>query len=157
MGTLRLVYTLPSGIVHVLCPAPAFVAMFATERAALEALFPTIPTSATNAQILDSAVLPNRRFRDCWRRAGAEAPTVDMSLARVQRRNEIQRECDKRLAASIPAVLNAREQGDVMKEAAWTAYRQALRALPASAQTACETHTTPTQLDAWTPEWPTTP
>lgn len=120
-----------------------------------------LPDDAAALTVMEATGLlapdASRRWRNCWRRAGAGAPAVDMPLARAQRMSEVRRERTARLAASDSAIMTAHEQNDRARTTALTAYRQTLRDLPATTRPTVEACTTPAQLEAWQPTWPVDP
>lgn len=111
----------------------------------------------TRLSPMDAAALPaTRRWRNQWRvAAGAIAPSVP--LCRGARLAELRADRNARLAASDGPALRANEQGTAEQQAAWRAYRQALRDLPATAQTALTGCETPDAVAEYSPTWPTAP
>lgn len=105
----------------------------------------------------DDGSTTERRFRDCYRRAGTGLPRVDMPLARAQRMAEVRLERNKRLTASDGDMLKAREQGDLTQEAQLKTYRQQLRDIPVTTQVAVDACGTPEALHTFTPTWPVLP
>ena len=85
------------------------------------------------------------------------AIAVDLPLARTQRLAELRTERNQRLDASDKARLQAMDDNDGPRIAQLRLYRQALRDLPATAQTQLDTVTTDDALDAWSPTWPLAP
>ena len=53
-----------------------------------------IPSDAANVSECEFSDLPNQRFRNCWRRVGADLPAVDMPLACVQRMGEVRKQLE---------------------------------------------------------------
>ena len=152
---------------------PNDVMVFAdAEDATLRFIHKDVPAGAINLQIdvgedLDPAgnVLRwsdgstlERRWRGCYRRAGATLPRVDMTLARVQRMNEVRGERASKLTKSDVDLLRASmETSDVVMQNTLRIYRQQLRDLPTTEQPNVEALTTPEQLAAWQPAWPPDP
>lgn len=107
--------------------------------------------------LLDEQDKTTRRWRECWRKAGRGAPTVNMSLARIQRMNEVRAQRAPQLEKSDIDLLHAQEALDVVKQDALKTYRQALRDVPTIGQPTVDAITTPEGLAAWEPEWPVDP
>ena len=154
----RIVYTRPDGGVSVVYPAPEYVARFATEAEALEAIQAKgVPTNAMNVHICDEFVIPaSRRFRNCWRQVGgATPPSVSISLARAQRMSEIRSERDKRLILSDAQMARAQDIGAPAEIAALKTYRQSLRDLPQTIN--LNSIQDVDNLAAYEPNWPVEP
>jgi hypothetical protein len=79
---------------------------------------------------------------------------VDTSLARAQRMAEIRAERDRRLIEADGPTARAMEQ-ERPDKAAWVAYKQALRDVPAVVD--LSRIATPDELAAVEPEWPRRP
>lgn len=127
------------------------------EFAALEYVRRDIPPGSTNVVVIPVTDPRARRFRACWRQAGAVVPHVDLPLARTQRLNEIRAERAPKLAEADAAIARASDRGDVPWSTQLRAYRQALRDVPQVAQPILDAITTPEALDAWAPTWPVEP
>ena len=154
MSTKRIVYTRSDGGVSVVCPAPEYVARFATEGEALEAIrAKDVPADVINVHVCDESAVPvSRRFRNCWRQVGTTPPSVSMPLARAQRMVEIRAERDKRLVVSDGSMLRTQETGTPAQIAALKVYRQALRDVPQTAD--LSGITTALDLAMYEPAWP---
>ena len=152
--TKRIVYTRSDGGVSIVCPAPEYVAQFATETDAIAAIrAKDVPAEATNVHVCDETAVPaSRRFRNCWRQVGATPPSVSMPLARVQRLAEIRAERDKLLALSDSQVVRAQEIGTPAEIAALKTYRQSLRDIPQT--TVLGSIVTSEALSDYEPAWP---
>lgn len=106
---------------------------------------------------VDTATLPaRRRFRAAWRWRGG-ACVEDVTECRKVRLAEIRADRNKRLAASDPDMMRARETGALMAETNLKDYRQKLRDLPATAQTDLDVVPTPDAVAAYEPVWPVKP
>jgi len=116
-----------------------------------------IPRTARHLVTCVLADLPSRRFRNCWRQAGAAPPHVDMPLARLQRLDEVRAERGPKLALADIAIQRATDAYNVSLASRLRDYRQALRDLPEVAQPEIEALTTPEALAAWEPAWPVEP
>jgi hypothetical protein len=102
------------------------------------------------------ALPSSRRFRDCWRRNG-RAVDVDMPLARGQRLAEVRADRDARLSAADALTLKTMDSAVRADQDNVKTYKQALRDLPAAAQTDIGAAASPDALAAYEPPWPATP
>ena len=156
--TKRIVYTRLDGGVSIVCPAPEYVAQFATEADAIAAIrAKDVPADATNVYVGDLTDLPvSRRFRNCWRYTEAMPSkiNVDVPLARGQRLQEVREERNKRLLASDGEYLKLQEQGTPAQQESSKVYRQKLRDLPAVESPRIDACGTPEALVAYEPVWP---
>lgn len=104
--------------------------------------------------VADDDPLHGPRFYNCWRRTRDDRVMVDMPLAREQRMREIRAERDARLSdADGPTAREMEQNGK--DAAAWKAYKQALRDVPA--QVDLSVAETPEALEALEPQWPRRP
>lgn len=99
---------------------------------------------------------PSGRFRWCWRYRNGQV-VVDMALARQQRLKELREERDGRFPEADKAWMRAVGQKRPADADQWEQYRQALRDLPATAQTDLDRLLTPSALETYQPDWPETP
>lgn len=117
-----------------------------------------IPADATNLiECNESTPLPNRRFRNAWRQAGAVPPVASMPAARTQRMGEVRVQRDQMLQKSDVDYMKAQEAGNTTLLAALRDYRQKLRDLPVAEQQNVDAITTPETLATWQPAWPINP
>ncbi len=106
---------------------------------------------------LGRQTLPSsRRFRDCWRVSG-QGVDVDMVAAKAQRLSEVRADRDARLAAADALTLKTMDSAVKADQDKVKTYKQALRDLPTTAQTAINAAATPDALDAYAPPWPVAP
>ena len=122
------------------------------EVAALNAIkSKVIPGDAISSEIVNDTVLPNRTFREAWKK-GAGTMTVDMPEARVIHMGRIRAVRDDKLLDEDKNWNKAVDQAarDVVE-----AVRQTLRDIPNTSQTKTDVDnaSTPAALDAI---WPTT-
>ncbi len=87
MTTKRIVYSHPGGGVAVVCPAPNYIAQLMAEgktedEAIADVQAKDVPFDATNIEVIEIALLPNREFRDAWEKMGIGTPVVNMPTAR---------------------------------------------------------------------------
>lgn len=94
---------------------------------------------------------PNVKYRDCWAEKDG-AIVIDLAKARDQKLAEIRAERDKRLEASDKAWMVAMSKGQPV--VAINAEKQALRDLPASAQSDLAAKRSANTIDSYEPEWP---
>ena len=112
-------------------------------------------TDATGLLHPDTAKGPEtRRWRACWRQAGAVPPAVDMPLARMHRMAEIRKERDRHYAPFDGKWFTAMGKGDTIGAAAIDLKRDELRDAPQVAEVALATCATPEELAAYEPVWP---
>jgi hypothetical protein len=100
-------------------------------------------------------VLPSdlpQLFRAAWRNGGTGKIRIDMPLARVQRMAEIRAERNTLLDASDKEKARIDDVGTASQKTAISAYRQALRDLPATIN--LDAIDTPEALDVFEPAWP---
>ena len=123
------------------------------ERAAKRKL-ETDPRYAGAVRIDDCKItdLPHRKFRKCWRDDGSGKVHVDIPLAREQRMAEIRAERNTLLDASDKEKARIDDVGTAEQKTAISAYRQALRDLPAVIN--LDAIDTPEALDVFEPTWP---
>jgi hypothetical protein len=158
----KIVYTRPDGGVSIINPAyndpiggqregepeNAFI-----DRVASRA----VPANATNVVVVDALAVPERLFRNAFRQSGANAPHVDMPLARGIKTDQIREQRDVRLAAEDIAYMRADENGNPSEKVRIAALKQSLRDLPADVQPALDALDNPAALDAFEPTWPVWP
>lgn len=90
-------YSRPDGGVSVVNFAPKRLAELMadgmTEDDAITFLqIKSVPGDATQVEVIDNSVLPDRIFRNAWTKPGAGPPAVDMPKARVLHDASVQRE-----------------------------------------------------------------
>lgn len=107
--------------------------------------------------VIDSSQLPSKRFRNCWRAPDGGAVRVVVALARLQILAEVRRERNLRLLLSDGEFTRLLEIGTDQQRADLRVYRQALRDLPATVQAEVDGLSTPAQLEAYVPVYPTQP
>lgn len=88
MTTKRIVYSRGTGTVSFNTPSPNYIAgLMAEDRTEDEAIAlvqaKDVPADATNIEVMEVALLPNREFRNAWEKPGAGAPIVSMPKARL--------------------------------------------------------------------------
>ena len=157
MTKKRICYTDSDGTVSVIVPAPAFMAKFGSEADGLAAVrAKSLPAEATNVVELDDSDIPFRGgLRNAWRQSGAAAPTVDMTVARAIKTDSIRPERNARLAALDIEYHRADEASDNDEKGKIKTTKQELRDLPASIQSTLNGISSPEDLDAYEPTWPT--
>ena len=116
-----------------------------------------IPPDARGVLVCPGECLPSRRFRNCWRQTGDSLPTVDMSLARVQRMNEVRKVRNRYLVKNDADYTRALKDRDTLLQARLVEYAKQLRDMPAVEQPGVDACATPDHLEAWQPAWPPDP
>ncbi len=150
---LRAVFEKLDGSIIVVIPVPGK----ALEVAVARTVAATPGAGAwTRRPDIDEADLPARRFRDCWRFSAGQV-RVQPALARAKHTKDMKDEFSKRAAESDGLRLKYDDIGTVQQKADVTAYRQALRAIPATVQTDLAALTTEAQFLAYQPPWPALP
>lgn len=77
---------------------------------------------------MDPDNLPDRHFRNCWRKSGADSITINMTLARAQVMDEIRAKRDEHLVQSDAKQMEMMSKGE--DTTALFALKQSLRDLP---------------------------
>jgi hypothetical protein len=125
----RIIYTRPDGGIDVIVPAPAFVARFASEDEAMEALrAKRVPAGALDAAIVET-VPDDRAFRDAWELDQASV-AVNMPKARAIHMDRIRRARDTELQALDVETMKAVGKGDDTERDRVETEKQKLRDIP---------------------------
>lgn len=172
MTTKRIVYRRSDGVVEVVNPSTRRMGELMdegmTEDEALAVIqasaFSRLPDRgfgpAEDAEVMEAAAIPqtlpgNRVFRNALEKPGLGPPVVNMSKARIIKTDLIRRERDKRLAVEDIELMKAEEGGNPGEATRIRAKKQALRDIPATVQPDLNAITTPEDLEAYEPAWPT--
>ena len=115
-----------------------------------------VPSSAVDVSIHDRSQLPDRRFRDAWRKTGGTMG-VDMPTARDIRAREVREQIQEKLTQSERDGQVALDEGKANVEAQHRAYRVQLRLVRTRVRTDLDALSTPDELKAWSPAYPPFP
>lgn len=99
-------------------------------------------------------IMPNKKFRDEWRRQDSSI-SVDLSLAKEKRLEEIRQERDKLLLASDAMWTEAHSKG--LDLTSLSTYKDALRDMPASVESDLAAISSVEDLEAYQATFPTAP
>lgn len=159
-GTRRIILQAPDSSIAVDVPVQRVVddpAEFAAHVSRLEASgFTVLNDDATGADLPNEQAGQSRKFRNCWRWTGTAVAT-DVPLARAQLMAEMRTERNSRLEESDGKQLRANETGTEQQKTDWNTYRQSLRDLPVSEQTAVDALASAADLETHAVTWPTEP